>query len=223
MDSPYVQRLRIHFGKVGATRWIGHLDLSRTWERGLNRTTIPVAYTQGFNRRPKMQFASALPLGYTSDSEYVDLWLTARLDLSDASAQLRQKMPRDVVIHGVEEVDMRQEALPTLVTTALFRAEMAHAVVDVQAVSVEMARLLSADSWPVARERGKQQGKVYDLRPLLQQLTWQEGTEHPTLLMELRVREDGPVGRPDAVLAAIGLDPLAARIHRLTLNLAEIN
>jgi radical SAM-linked protein len=71
-----MQRVRITFTKEGATRYISHLDLARAVERALNRAGLPVAYSQGFNRRPRLSLAAALPLGYTSEAEMADVWLT---------------------------------------------------------------------------------------------------------------------------------------------------
>ncbi len=36
------QRLRIQFGKQGALRYVGHLDLATTWERVLRRAELPL-------------------------------------------------------------------------------------------------------------------------------------------------------------------------------------
>ena len=71
MERTYVQRIRVVFSKVGATRYISHLDVARTWERILNRAKVPVDYSHGFNKRPKMQFATATALGTTSLCEVV--------------------------------------------------------------------------------------------------------------------------------------------------------
>ena len=80
MQPNYVQRLRLTFRKEGPARYISHLDLARTLERALNRAKVPVAYSQGFNTRPKMSMASALPRGYTSSHELADVWLTETME-----------------------------------------------------------------------------------------------------------------------------------------------
>ncbi len=61
-----MQRLRLTFAKTAAMRYTGHLDLHTTWERTLRRARLPLAYSQGFHPQPKIQLASALPLGFTS-------------------------------------------------------------------------------------------------------------------------------------------------------------
>ena len=47
------QRLRLTFAKGEPIKYISHLDLMRTWERALRRAQVPLAYSEGFNPRPK--------------------------------------------------------------------------------------------------------------------------------------------------------------------------
>src|SRR5512136_2650651 len=68
-------RLRITFSKTGALRYTGHLDLQTVWERTIRRAGLPLAYTHGFHPGPKIQIASALPLGFIGRLEIVDIWL----------------------------------------------------------------------------------------------------------------------------------------------------
>src|SRR5512136_2023173 len=68
-------RLRIVFSKTGSLRYTGHLDLQTVWERTVRRAGLPLAYTHGFHPGPKIQIASALPLGFIGRCEIVDIWL----------------------------------------------------------------------------------------------------------------------------------------------------
>jgi uncharacterized protein (DUF2344 family) len=62
-ETPIMQRLQITFGKFGALKYTGNLDVSKVWERVLRRAKLPLLYTQGFNTRPRIQLASMLPMG----------------------------------------------------------------------------------------------------------------------------------------------------------------
>ena len=42
-------RAMIRFGKQPRLRFISHLDLQRFFQRALNRTGLPIAFSQGFN------------------------------------------------------------------------------------------------------------------------------------------------------------------------------
>ncbi|MGF1504453.1 MAG: TIGR03936 family radical SAM-associated protein [Anaerolineae bacterium] len=67
-------RYRIRFGKQDDLRYTGNLDIARIWERTLRRAGAPGVYSNGYNPRPKLQIAAALPLGYSSVCEIVDVW-----------------------------------------------------------------------------------------------------------------------------------------------------
>jgi hypothetical protein len=66
---------RITFTKQGALRYTGHLDLHRLWERAMRRASLPIAYSQGFHPQPKISLAAALPLGFASRGEVLDVRL----------------------------------------------------------------------------------------------------------------------------------------------------
>ena len=47
--------------------YVSHLDLQRFFQLALNRTGLPIAFSNGFNPHPVMAFGSALALGWTSE------------------------------------------------------------------------------------------------------------------------------------------------------------
>jgi len=68
-----VKSLRIKFEKTSLAKYISHLDLSRVFARSLARAKIEIAHSEGFNPRPKIVFASAIPLGIESICEFADI------------------------------------------------------------------------------------------------------------------------------------------------------
>jgi radical SAM-linked protein len=220
MQANYVQRLRITFAKYGPTRFIGHLDLARALERSLNRAQVPLAYTQGYNPRPRMQLAAALPLGFTSECEIGDIWLLEKVDPQSAGEAMRPRMAPGIDIKDVREVDLADPALQNQIVAAEYIASVSPDV-DSGTVSEAINQFLVAES--IMRER---RGKHYDLRPLVFSLSVaserssQLADGGPGILMRLSMTP-GKTGRPDEVLSALGLDPLAALIHRQRLLLAD--
>ena len=75
---------------VHARGQVAHLDLAATGERGLRRAELPLEDTRGFNPRPRLQFAAALPVGLTSEAELVDVWLTERVSLDPPSVLIER-------------------------------------------------------------------------------------------------------------------------------------
>lgn len=66
-------RVRIHFAKSGAMRYMGHLDLLRMIPRMLRRARLELAFSRGFSPIPRMSFGPALPLGSAAREEVVDV------------------------------------------------------------------------------------------------------------------------------------------------------
>lgn len=219
MQANYVQRLRLIFSKNGPARYISHLDLARTLERALNRASIPVAYTQGFNRRPRMQMATALPLGYTSEYELADILLMEAMEPAVAQQQLMAKMAPGIHILQVEEVPISGPSLQSITQSSTYVATPLDPV-DFAGLQANVAGMLAAETIEKVREKqGKK--KKYDLRPLILDLaTTQDEDGQVHIHMNLCL-EPSRTGRPDEVLEALGFDPLDVRIHRTGMVLAE--
>ncbi len=114
-----VQRVRVHFGKLGDMALVSHLDLARLFDRAMRRASLPVAFTNGFHPSPRIMIANALPLGATSTGEIVDFELTQLMDAQTFEEKLVAQLPSDIPVYGVEVVD---RAAPSA-TQSLERAE----------------------------------------------------------------------------------------------------
>ena len=88
--------LRIRFRKIGALQYISHLDLMRTMTRALVRAGLPVRYTSGYNPKPHLVFSAPLPVGTESTKEYLDIAVTAPVDLSAALTALNRSLPAEL-------------------------------------------------------------------------------------------------------------------------------
>lgn len=219
MQANYVQRLRLVFAKGGPARYISHLDLARTLERALNRARIPVAYTQGFNRRPRMQMATALPLGYTSEYELADILLAEKMEPELARQQLMAKMAPGITILQVEEVPTNAPSLQSVTQSSTYVATPLDPA-DFSAVQAGVAELMDAQTLKRKRER-RGKIKTYDLRPLIIDLSVEQAAEGQVHIHMNLCLEPSKTGRPDEVLEALGFDPLDVRIHRTGMVLAE--
>lgn len=223
MQANYVQRLRLKFSKSGPTRYIGHLDLARALERALNRAQIPVAYTQGYNPRPRMQFASALPLGFTSEGELADIWLEKEMEPAAARVQMMKRMAPGIVIHDVWEVPLSAPAMQASTLETEYVVTLLDPI-DLDELRKRIDALLATDS--CLRER---RGKEYDLRPLILSLTVEAPADTANDIpaeegVQLRTRlmlRPGKTGRPDELLSALAIDPLSVRAHRTAIVLED--
>lgn len=191
-------------------RYTGHLDLFRTLERTIRRAGLPLAYSQGYRPHPRINLACALPLGFTSECEIVDIWLDSDLPLESIQDALVSASPPGIMIKRIEQVANDLPALQASLVAAdyliTFLDSMPH-------IFQEIEQLLGATSVPRIRH-----GKMYDLRPLIQEMTPLPENSHS--MQRIRViltAREGAMGRPDEVILALGHNPEDAQVHRIQL------
>ena len=221
-------RIRITFVKQGALRYTGHLDLHKLWERAARRAELPLAYSQGFHPQPKMNMAAALPLGFSSRCEVIDMKLEHDIPLQDLATRLNTTLPSGLQVVDVEQVDERAPTLQTQVLSAEYEVTLIEAV-DESKLKRKIDSVIESKSIP--RER---RGKNYDLRPLIEELQILESDGEPSvqeqvsprrhgdapglqkIFMRLAARE-GATGRPEEVLDVLGIAFEETRIERTRL------
>jgi hypothetical protein len=166
------------------------------WERTIRRAGLPLLYSQGFHPGPKIQIASALPLGFIGRAEIVDIWLQDKAGIipggeictcgilekhpGQAGAGksrpyvdvLQAAAPPGLSILGVEPVEDSGPALQTQMASAEYAVTMLDPV-DVMELAKRLEAALQAESLP--RER---RGKLYNLRPLIEELSYMPAVLH---------------------------------------------
>ena len=200
-------RVRIYFDKTEAMRFTGQLDVHRTFERMFRRANLPLAYSHGFHPQPRINFASALPLGFTSQAEIVDIWLETSIPLVDIETALKITLPPGIQIQQIEEIDSKIPTLQTQVVASEFTITV---LLPQKNLNELLSKLLGASSLPRVRR-----GKAYDLRPLIYKLSRlpDDDESHPRFKINLASRP-GATGRPEEVLDELGIPPESTRIHR---------
>lgn len=193
-----INRIRVQYTKGPSLRFTGHLDLQHIWERLLRRTKLPVRYSQGYHPRARLNLASALPLGFTSEAELLDFWMNDPLPQDEIKERLSTAAPPGLEILSVSTVDLREDAIQTRITASEYEIHFFDPQ-DREALEEKVSTLMDAKS--IIRTRRK---KTYDLRPLILALEVREmEAEEMGLWMNLNA-EPASTGRPDEVLDALG-------------------
>ena len=97
------RQIRVRFRKFGAMLYISHLDLSKTLMRAINRTDLPIYYTEGFNPRPKLVFGTPLSVGCGGEQEILDIRLMTAVPNATITEKLKAVMPNGIEIIRVYE------------------------------------------------------------------------------------------------------------------------
>jgi radical SAM-linked protein len=90
--------LRLKYRKIDYMKFLSHLDMVRLMERSFRRAKLPLEFSQGFNPRPKVNFAAPLSVGVTSDSEVLEVNLLEKIDIEALIRDQRAHFPQGIEI-----------------------------------------------------------------------------------------------------------------------------
>jgi radical SAM-linked protein len=90
-------------------KFLGHLDVTRALLRAFRRARLPLAYSQGFNPKPRVQFGPALAVGIESVAEMLELELTAPIEAATTLEAINGSLPAG--LHGIA-LQPRAEGAP---------------------------------------------------------------------------------------------------------------
>jgi len=211
--------MRVTFATGESVKYIGHLDLARAWERSLRRAGLPLSYSQGFHPQPRIQFAAALPVGFTGAAEVLDVYLGEELSAAKFLSQLEPALPLGICATTACPVPIEWPSLQSQVRRATYEVEVETNDADA-AFRARIEEFLARPSAWRERRRGDKVAR-YDLRPLVETLSCRGACElGQAFITEMR-SEPGATGRPDELLAELGLETAARRIRRLKLAFAD--
>jgi radical SAM-linked protein len=203
-----MKRFRIKYAKIEALKYTSGLEIQKIWERSLRRGHIPVAYSQGFHPQPRLNQAAPLPLGFTSTSEWVDIWFQDEVTLEGLNEKLPKVVPPGIEIVSITEISLSTSTMQNNVLSASYRVILLNDY-DRNELKSQVKRLLDAVSIPRTRRQ-----KEYDLRLLIEEISVADNDEGwPVLTMKLAARP-GATGRPEEVMLEMGLDPMESRIEK---------
>lgn len=90
------KKIRVRYSKSGSLMFISHLDLNRTMTAAFLRSKLPIYYSQGFNPHPKIVFSQPLPVGVSSECEYMDFSVTEDIPFEKISETMNSVMPEGI-------------------------------------------------------------------------------------------------------------------------------
>ena len=111
-------RVLLKFSRTGYVKYISQLEQIDFFRRALKRTSLPLAYTNGFSPQVKAAFGPAIAVGYESNSEYVDLSLTDKVDIETIKQEISKILPEGYALLEAKYVPLRLPSVEGLVNLA---------------------------------------------------------------------------------------------------------
>lgn len=200
-------RYRIHYFRLGDSRFYGHLEMLQLVFRVLRRARLPVLFSSGFNPSPKVSFAQALPVGMESLVEFFDVDLSRPLKDFQATVDLlNREFPETIQSTRIERITKNNRQLDMEADYEIkFPYPLETSVHD------RVTSFLQAEEFVVERVRKKKLRQI-DVRPLVRGIELMGEGSQITL-----IHRQGQAGiSPFEVLENIfGLTSEQSRISRI--------
>jgi radical SAM family uncharacterized protein/radical SAM-linked protein len=172
----------LSYRRGGRLTFLSHLEMVTLFIRGLQRLGVPLAYSQGFHPHPRLTFAHALPLGLSSEEEFMEFLSLKPVTSSSLSSQWASYMPVGLELincqalpAGLPAISQRLQSCQYQVT--FYDPELLERLPEFLARGRESTSLVF-----VRRKKGKK--ITLDFAPHLQEI---EMLDSVSLLVTLRV------------------------------------
>lgn len=196
---------------MGAMKFIGHLDVMRSFQKIFRQGNIPIAYSGGFSPHQIFSIAAPLSVGATSEGEYLDLTLEEPIDLNYLINQLNGSCPKGLIITEAIALDDEEPAAMASVSASKYVVHQKEIL-----FTTEQVNDFSKQGMIIVNKKNKKGNwNEMDIKPGILNLVVQEDKIFLTLAT-------GSVYnvKPDAVFTAysnfigIAYEPLNYTIHR---------
>ncbi|MBC7959235.1 MAG: DUF2344 domain-containing protein, partial [Vallitaleaceae bacterium] len=190
-------------------------DLMRAFQKIFRKSGIPIAYSGGFSPHQVFSIAAPLPVGMTSEGEYLDLKLETTYDLEKLLTAIQGSCPKGLIIQSVVVLDEEEIPAMAAVSAAKYRIHQREPFFTAEKIS----DFASRDSIVIRKKTKKGLWLDFDIKPGILQIT---PTTDNNVLMTLASGSVLNI-KPEAVFEAycefIGqsYEPRNFLIHRLEL------
>lgn len=200
---------RIKYGRYDGVKYISHLDMLKLFDRATRRAELPVAYSEGFNPHPKFVFGMPIPVGTTSECEYVDITLTQDIAKDELISKLNYSMPPAVRILEATEITEQTPNIMKNMAAAKYRIEADFESGEIESI---VAKAHEKDEL-VVEKKSKSGTKMVDIRPMI----FYAAEENGCLILTTAAGNEVTLRADLAVTTLAGRNLKIKSIHRLAL------
>lgn len=152
--------LRLAFNKRSYLKYIGHLDLMRLFQRTINKASIDIKYSQGFNPHPKLSIASPLSLGIESEEEYMDIELNTEIPVEEFIDRMNKALPTGIEILRGKYIDTKNP-VASIIAWAFYEISFkSESLLSEEEVSSMIHDYTSRENIFILRKKKKKRRKV---------------------------------------------------------------
>jgi radical SAM-linked protein len=206
--------VRIQFTKLGAARFLSHLELSAALIRAIHQSGLNFVYSEGFHPHPKISFAFATAVGMESMGEYADILIKNDLSCNTLIHKINAFLPEGMEITSLREMPRRNRSLSEEIRGFQYDLCLPEAAgPDKDAViTAKLDQFLASETFPIIREI-KEKRAVKDIRPLVLDIRLDQA--HRRIELRVACEPAGMVRPADILTKVCNFDEALARSVRV--------
>ena len=171
--------IRIRFGKEGMLRWIGHLDVLRTFQKIFRRAGIPMVFSKGYSPHPIMSLALPLGLGLSSEGEYLDAAVEDGADPQAILAALQAATAEELPVYALRVLPEKAENAMAAVGGAVWKATLP-ANMPLEGAKTALKAILARETIILPKNTKTREIEL-DIRPMIHEAVIEDGALEMTL------------------------------------------
>jgi len=197
-------KIRAKLAKRDPVKFISHLDLMNTLTRALRRAKIPIGFSQGYNPRPLISFGSALAVGITSSSEYIDFELKEKYRVAKFKQELNLELPIGIKVLEVEEIPQQTKSLMAQINAAEYKIKLQlKEEVKQEEIEKMLQDFMEEEEIIVVRKRRNKSDRKFNLRPMVFKLGLSDVKDESILIRTLIQTGSSGNLRPEELVKAL--------------------
>jgi len=205
-----VRRFRLHYGKKGLMRFMGHRDLIRVFHRAFRRSGFRLDYSAGFHPHPKLRFSPPLSVGVESMAEYLEFDLVDYHGHGEGMMdEFRGRLPEGIEPFSLKEIQLNNPPISAKIQHFTYEIG-SFGLLSPEELVLRLEEFEASPAFEVTSER-KGKTRRRDLKELVRSIEWSGSS----LIISLRAGPRGSVNPLDATAAILGISKEEVRSMRV--------
>jgi uncharacterized protein (DUF2344 family) len=112
--------IRFKFYKKEEFKYLSHLDIIRILCRALNRAGFNVAYSSGYNPKPKIKFSAPTPLGIESFAEYGEVTVNDNINGNEFKERMNKELNNKMQVVEAKKLSSKPDGFMNEIAINLY-------------------------------------------------------------------------------------------------------
>jgi len=214
-----MQRVRIKLSKSGDIIYLSHLDFQEIFKNLLRMTNLNLSYSQGFNPQPRLQFTQPIPVGYRSESDYVDIFFNEKYNTSEIIARFNSLKYKNIKFISAEEVPLNEPSLNSQLCMVSYSINF-EPIYEINEEELKTIYLTIQNNMDVIKKtdkiiiesEGKKKKQFKNLKEYLEFIKLNLNNNTLSLDLKIKINHKGSV-KPEVILKKIINDDIGAKFN----------